>query len=130
MPDLDLNKMLVDVQKKSMDIKRELLELLGAYEDFYRFSNRSYLQERSAATSTEGFEDFYRMVQSVRRNRDVVGSMVRGIMNLRPLAEFKVIEEDVPEPLSQKKQAKQEEKSPEIVTPPEQVLEPTGDTNA
>ena len=98
MPDQDLNKMLSDVQKKSADVKRYLLDLLGTYDDFYRASNHSFMQERAAAKSMDGFEDFYRMVQSIRRNRDVISSMVRGIASLRTLAEFKVIEEDVPEP--------------------------------
>jgi hypothetical protein len=41
-----------------------------------------------------GLEDFYRMIQTIRRNRDVIGSLVRGVINLRSLKEFKVVEED------------------------------------
>ena len=54
-------------------------------------------EERTASGGMTGLEDFYRMVQTIRRNRDVVGSTLRGLANLRPLAGFQVIEEEIME---------------------------------
>lgn len=91
----DLNKMLDDVQKQSKDITRRLERLLGTYEDLYREGNSIYQRERLG--SSDGLDDFHRLVQIVRRNRDVAGSLLRGVRNLRPISDFRFIEEDFEE---------------------------------
>lgn len=91
----DLNNMLEDVQKKSKDVTRKLEALLGSYENLYREGHRQYMHER--AGSEEGLDDFSHLVRIIRRNRDVVGSLLRGVKNLRPVADFRFIEEETPE---------------------------------
>jgi hypothetical protein len=93
----DLNKMLESILKDSSDAEETLRILLGKYDELYRESNRQFNQERYEAGPTADLNDFYRLVQTLRRNRDVVGSLVRGINNLRSLSGFQFIEEDVPE---------------------------------
>lgn len=90
----DLNQMVSGIQKGSTDIDQKLKTLFGEYNDLYTEANRQFLSERSASGNMTGLEDFYRMVQIIRRNRDVMGSLVRGVINLRSLKEFKVVEED------------------------------------
>ncbi len=48
------------------------------------------------ATGNDGLEEFYRLLLLVRRNRDVIGSLNQGAKNLRPMGQFKFIEEDLP----------------------------------
>jgi len=94
----DLNKMLGDVTRNSLDVVKDLKILFSRYEELYRESHRQFVQERNAAGSTRELEGFYRLVQTLKRNRDVVGSLIRGINNLRPLTGFKFVEEEEPEP--------------------------------
>jgi hypothetical protein len=94
----DLNKMLADILKESSDTERDLNVLLNKYEELYRESSRQFNQERYASNSMAELDGFYRLVQTLKRNRDVIGSLVRGIKNLRPLSAFKFVVEDVPEP--------------------------------
>jgi hypothetical protein len=89
--------MLSKIQKSSSEIDQKLKTLFGEYNDFYTEANRQFISERSASGNMTGLEDFYRMTQTIRRNRDVIGSLVRGVVNLRSLKEFKVVEEDIPE---------------------------------
>ena len=93
----DLNKMLADILKESSDTERGLNALLNKYEELYRESSRQFNQERYASNSMAELDGFYRLVQTLKRNRDVIGSLVRGINNLRPLSAFKFVVEDIPE---------------------------------
>lgn len=100
----DLNKMLSDIKKSNVDIDSKLKMFLMKYEGLYQEANRQYHQERVASGSPKGLEDFYYMVQSIRRNRDVVSALVRGVTNLRSLKNFSIIEEEVPsKPIAKKK---------------------------
>ncbi len=66
----------------------------------------------------EGLEQFHRLIQIIRRNRDVAGSLVRGISNLRSMSDFKFVEEDIPKkPLAKPKRAKKR-KAPKAPPPP------------
>jgi predicted CopG family antitoxin len=112
----DLNKMLSDVKKNNMDIDAKLKMFLMKYDGLYQEANRQFHQERTASGSMKGLEDFYYMVQTIKRNRDVVSSLVRGITNLRSLKNFSIIEEDIPEHPVQKKKPGRKKQS-EIVVP-------------
>lgn len=133
----DLDGMLSDVQRRGKEIESKLIQLLTAYENFHREGSRLLNQERSASDgSMVGLDGFHRFVQTIRRNKDVVGSMVRGISNLRPLTEFKVVVEDdekpgVAKPVKAAKSTKparsknQARPGPEILEPPmKRDLEP------
>jgi hypothetical protein len=91
----DLNKIMDSIQKDSRELETKMQSLMEKYESFYREGNRQYMQERAAAVSMEGLEDFYLLVQTTRRNRDVIGSLIRGIKGLRDLAKYKFVEETV-----------------------------------
>jgi hypothetical protein len=90
----DLNKLLEGIHRDSTEIEHKLKTFLGMYEELFREANRQFSQERSASASMQGLEEFYRLVQTVRRNKDVVGSLLRGMGNMRSLAGFKFVEED------------------------------------
>ena len=104
----DLNKLLILIQKDSKNLEQKMKELMIEYEELYRTGNRQYIEERTASNSTQGLEEFYLLVQTVRRNRDVMGSLLRGINNLRPLERFKIIEQNIPGPRQAKKREKVE----------------------
>jgi len=94
----DLNQIMSNIQKQSKDTEEMIIKLLSQYEDLYREGNRIFASERTASNgSLDGLEDFYRLLQVIKRNRDVVGSIFRGLKNLRPMSEFKFIEENVPD---------------------------------
>lgn len=93
----DLNKLMSELEEGSSDIKLRLTNLLQKYEDLYREGNRQFRTERTASSgSMEGLEEFRRLILIVKRNKDVVGSLMRGIGNLRSMSSFKFIEEEVP----------------------------------
>lgn len=104
---IDLNKMIFDIKKTGSDIEKKTKEFYEKYDAFYREANHQFNGEQLASGSTKGLEDFYRLIQTVKRNRDVVGSLIRGMTNLRPISEFRWIEEDIPEkqPVKSKKKA-------------------------
>ena len=59
----------------------------------------------------EGLEAFYLAVQTVRRNRDVIMSLAKGLKSLRPLANFKFVEEEIDPPhVARAKKKKEKEK--------------------
>jgi len=120
----NLNKLLILIQKDSKNLEQKMKELMVEYEELYRSGNRQYIEERTASNSTEGLEEFYLLVQTVRRNRDVMGSLLRGINNLRPLERFKVVEQNIPVP----RLAKKKEKVEAPVLPPE-ILSPVPEEN-
>ena len=120
MPVKDLNKMLSEIKKSNGDIDSKLKLFLVRYDGLYQEANRQFHQERTATGSMKGLEDFYYMVQTIKRTRDVVSALVRGVSNLRSLKNFSIIEEDevLKKPVAKKKsQAKKN-----TVTVPEPVL--------
>lgn len=99
----DLNKLITDIENTSKELKIKLGDLLKKYEDLYREGNRQFRTERSAsAGSLEGLEEFHRLVLIVKRNKDVIGSLTRGITGLRTISTFKFVEEEVPVPKPKK----------------------------
>lgn len=92
---MDLNKELQSIQKSSSEIEDRLKTLFLRYEDLCKESTRQYSNERTLTGSTNGLEDFYRLTQILKRNRDLMGSLFRGIKGLRPLENFKFVEEEV-----------------------------------
>ncbi|GAG05718.1 unnamed protein product, partial [marine sediment metagenome] len=94
------------------------------YEELYREGNRQLVSERTASSgSMEGLEQFHRLIQIMRRNRDVAGSLVRGITNLRSMAAFKFIEEEVPKPVEKPKKAKKKP-APKVLPEPKPEPKP------
>jgi hypothetical protein len=89
--------MITDVKRTGSEVEKKLKEFYEKYDAFYREGNHQFSDERIASGSMKGLEDFYRLIQVVKRNRDVVGSLIRGMSNLRPISDFKWVEEDVPE---------------------------------
>ena len=87
------------------------------------------MSERTASKgSMVGLEQFHRLVQIMRRNKDVASSLVRGITNLRSMSSFKFIEEEVPKAVEKKLKSKKKkialsEPRPEIEPVPEIVAE-------
>ena len=92
----DLNLLISEIKKTGTDVERKLKDFLSKYDSFYREAQHQFESER-IASGTKGLEDFYRLVQTVKRNRDGVGSLIRGMDNLRPITEFRWVEEDIPE---------------------------------
>lgn len=100
----DLNTLMNNIQKKSSDLHKQLQNLLIDYEELYRESNNRFTRERLESGGIDGLEDFYRLVNIIRRNRDVVGSLSRGLRNIRSMDKFKFVEQDIPEePIKSKK---------------------------
>jgi len=94
----DLNQLLGEVDTKGGLMEASMKELLSKYEELYREAQHQYVYERTASKSTEGLEDFRFVVGVIRRNRDIIGSMLRGMRGLKTVGKYKFIEEDVPEP--------------------------------
>lgn len=112
-----MNKIMHDLSNRTVDMRMKLRTMLTAYDELYREANRSFVHERNASGSTEGLEDFYILVQTVRRNRDVMAAVLRGFSNLRPLDQFKIVEEDTTKPRrATKKRLLQSEPQEEVVT--------------
>lgn len=124
----DLNKLMVEVQKEGTDLEKRLKNFLIKYEELYREGNMQLMSERTAsAGSMEGLEQFHRLVQIMRRNKDVAGSLVRGISNLRSMSNFKFVEEEVPKPVEKKLKKRLTPKAPLEPRPepePESELKP------
>ena len=114
----DLNMLMADVQNNSTKLKKDLGNLLKRYELLYKEANRQFMAERIASGSMDGLEDFYKLVNTIRRNKDVAGSLLRGINNLRALDRFEFVEEDVEEEPPQKR-----DKSKELVVNPQEISE-------
>jgi hypothetical protein len=92
-----MNKDLTKLHERFFKIKVDLKDLLDDYDGAFREINKIYVDERTFSGTTAGLEDFYRLLQVMRRNRDVIGSLVRGSSGLRPVDKFKFVEEEVPE---------------------------------
>ena len=109
---MDMNKNLKGLQDRFSIIKNDLVILLGDYDGMVREVHKVYMDERTASGTTAGLEEFYRLLQVMRRNRDVIGSLVRGSSGLRPVDRFKFVEEDVPEQKVEKKKARPPKEPP------------------
>lgn len=90
----DFNRLLIDLQNKSEKLKGDLRGLLGEYDSLFREANAIYIKQRMDS-GNEGLEDFNRLLYIIRRNRDVVGSLMQGAKNIRPTGQFKFIEDDM-----------------------------------
>lgn len=120
----DLNKLLSDAQKQGKAVRKDLERLLITYETLYREGHNRYVAERTATTDIEGLEDFYILLQTIRRNRDVVGSLVRGLHNVRSMEKYSFVEEETPKPQPKKKEPKiSSRKIEELRIPEEPVTE-------
>lgn len=123
----DLNKLMLDIQDESVDVERRLKILLSKYDTLYKEGNNQFVQERIASNgSMEGLEDFRRLILTIKRNKDVMASLVRGVDNLRSIKEFKFIEEEISEPKSIKKQKqkKSKPKTDEFESVMSDIIEP------
>lgn len=129
----DLNTLMTNVQKKSGDLHKHLQSLLIEYEELYRESNNRFTRERLETGGIGGLEDFYRLVQIIRRNRDVVGSLTRGLRNIRSMDKFKFVEQDIPEepvkPKKKKERRLNKNKMKKLTIPEEPVAAVEGDVN-
>jgi len=94
----DLNKLLNDAKTRGDRLSSGVRELLGSYEDLYREAHNQFISERIAANGDmSGLNEFNRLVNVIRRNRDVVGAIQRGLKSLRSVDGFSFVEEDVAE---------------------------------
>lgn len=120
----DLNKIMIDIQRKSSDIENSIKELFTKYEILYREGNKIFHRERIAVGSMEGLESFYRLIQVIRRNRDVIGSLLRGVNNLRSISDFKFVEEEISQKTEKKpvKRKKKSVKAELIETEPVEIM--------
>jgi len=89
------------MQNRSGKIKDDVMHLLRDYDGLLHEANGIYMTQR-LDSGPQGLDDFYRLIQIIKRNRDVIGSVARGIDNVRSTDKFKFIEEDA-ENLSERK---------------------------
>jgi hypothetical protein len=114
----DLNRQLININQKTARLKEEIMSLLRDYEGLYHESNGLYLSEK-LASNDEGLEDFYVLLQTIRRNRDIVGSVYKGLNGIRSTDRFKFVEEEVPKKkIEPKKQQRKSKKYIEVPPPP------------
>ena len=93
----DLNDLRDKILGKSSEIENTMKSLYNDYEIMYREGFKELSASRNASGgSMEGLEEFYLVVQTARRNRDVVTSLLKGLKSLRPIDKFQFIEEEVP----------------------------------
>ena len=110
----DLNRLIAIIENDSKEIKIKLSKLFEKYEDLYRDGNGQFRTERTAsAGSMDGLEEFRHLILLVKRNKDVVASLMRGIVNLRIISNFKFIEEEVE--VSKPKPKKKKSSTPKII---------------
>lgn len=107
----DLNDLLSEVQNQSKDLNKRIKDLFIKYDHLYKESYKRLVLERDAASGNmDGLEEFYRLVNIIRRNRDVTGSLARGVRGLRATVRFKFVEEDTSE-IPKKKEPKLKRKN-------------------
>jgi len=107
----DLNELKQKVLAESRDVSDRMKALYADYEQMYQESFKELASARNDSDgSMEGLEAFYMAVQTVRRNRDVIVSLMKGLRSLRSLDNFQfIIEEDVEEIPREKTKAKKAE---------------------
>lgn len=94
----DLNKIKINIQNESKKVEDSLRKFYSNYEILYREVNRQYLSERTASPR-EDYRDFFRLLQTIKRNKDLTASLLRGFSSLRPLSGFSFIEENFKAPV-------------------------------
>ena len=120
----DLNKLMVEIQKEGSDLEKRLKTFFKKYEEMYREGNMQLMSERTASSgSMEGLEQFHRLIQIMRRNRDVASSLLRGISNLRSMSNFKFIEEEITKPAEKPKKSKRTNRKTAPKASPEPELD-------
>ena len=122
----DLNRQLINVSQKTARLKEEIFSLLREYEGLYGESNNLYLSEK-ISSNNEGLDDFYILLQTIRRNRDIVGSVFKGLNGIRSTDRFKFVEEDIPKREKEKKERKQKPIKGKIEVPDPQMVVPPAD---
>lgn len=113
-----------EVELMGSNMDGSMKELLSKYEALYREAHRAFMVERSASKTMKGLEDFYLVVGTIRRNRDIIGSMVRGLKNLRRMKDFRFVEEDIPEPVRKPRSSSKSSNQEDIVIPEMTIEEP------
>lgn len=121
----DLNKLMSEVEQIGSRVDGSMKELLSKYEALYREAHRAFMAERSASKTMKGLEDFYLAVGSIRRNRDIIGSMVRGLKNLKRMKNFRFVVEDIPEPVRKHQSTSKSSNVEDSIEIPENYLEET-----
>jgi len=120
----DLNRQLINISEKTARLKEDIISLLRDFERLYGESNSIYISEK-ISSNNEGLEDFYILLQTIRRNRDIVGSVFKGLGGIRSTERFKFVEEDIAEKKKEKeRKEKLKKKKPKghiEVPPPPQV---------
>jgi hypothetical protein len=102
-----------DLQVKSGKIKQDILDFLALYENLVREVNTLYINEQVDAGGTEELAEFYRLLQTIKRNRDVIGSVARGFNNIRPTTGFRFVEEELENKKESRKREKEEKQKVE-----------------
>ena len=120
----DLNRQLINVSQKTARLKEEIFSLLRDYEGLYGESNGLYLSEK-ISSNNEGLDDFYTLLQTIKRNRDIVGSVFKGMNGIRSTDRFKFVEEDIPK--KKEKEKKQKPIKGHIEVPDPQLVVPSVD---
>ena len=114
----DLNKQIAEIGKDSREIEFKLSEFFKKYDNLYREGNSQFNTEKTAsAGSMDGLEEFRRLILIIRRNKDIVASLMRGVSNFRPLSNFRFIEEEVRIPVQKKRTKKIKSAVSEIIVP-------------
>lgn len=113
----DLNALNQKTLKQVSELSERMKNLYADYEQMYKEGFRELTASRNASGgSMEGLEAFYIAVQTVRRNRDVIVSLMKGLKGLRPMGDFRFIEEDVEPQAIQKPRSssKEPEMTPDL----------------
>jgi hypothetical protein len=77
------------------------------------------------SSNNEGLDDFYSLLQTIKRNRDIVGSVFKGMNGIRSTDRFKFVEEDIPK--KKEKEKKQKSIKGHIEVPDPQLVVPSVD---
>ena len=111
----DLNNMLSKIKNASSEVELNVKKLFVDYDELFREARRQLSREKADTGSMNGLEDFYRLTQLLKRNRDVISSMMRGVKNLRSIEKYSFIEELDEKPKEKfKEKSKKSKKEPEI----------------
>jgi hypothetical protein len=109
----DLNNILNDVKLETNKMNSLSKNLLIKYDNLYNIGCQIFNEERGKSNGNmDGLEDFYSLIQTIRRNRGIIGSITLGIRNLKNMDKFKIMEEDVEETVKKPKKKSMEIKLP------------------
>ena len=90
----DFNQQLIALQYKSAKMQTDLITLFKDYEGLFHEANGVFISQKMAS-GNDGLEEFHKFLLIIRRNRDLVGSLIQGSKGLRPMSHFKFIEEEI-----------------------------------